>query len=192
MSYEADLKSHYADVSQRLGKYTPPRPVVIREEHPRIGELESQIAALERRLDTLESVNDRLTERIKFLDRLVNPPVEEDAPEKINCPSIRHIINRTAFHFSVTVTDLVGQRRHSTIITPRQVAVYLCRHLTTNSLPRIGLHFGGRDHSTLWHSCKKIAARRLVDGVLDQEITAIERAIKTKAEIKRDEHALQS
>ncbi len=58
------------------------------------------------------------------------------------------IMGQTASYFSVTLDDLCGTSRSRTLVTARQIAMYLCRELTELSLPKIGQHFGGRDHTT--------------------------------------------
>lgn len=58
--------------------------------------------------------------------------------------------------FKVSTQDLKGKRRSSDVTLPRQVAMFLCREITGLSLPVIGTEFGGRDHTTVLHSCKKI------------------------------------
>jgi len=62
----------------------------------------------------------------------------------------------TAVYFDVTVDDLLSQSRSHTLVTARQVAMYLCRELTDLSLPKIGQEFGGRDHTTVMHAYRKI------------------------------------
>ena len=64
---------------------------------------------------------------------------------------------QTATYFGVSVRDLVSQSRTHTLVTARQVAMYLCRELTDLSLPKIGQEFGGRDHTTVMHACRKIS-----------------------------------
>lgn len=61
-----------------------------------------------------------------------------------------------AEYYSVTVDEMKSQKRNKSIMTPRQVAMYLARTLTDSSLPEIGKAFGGRDHTTVMHSCDKI------------------------------------
>ena len=63
---------------------------------------------------------------------------------------------QTAAYFDVTVEDLISQSRTHTLVTARQVAMYLCRELTDLSLPKIGQEFGGRDHTTVMHAYRKI------------------------------------
>ncbi|MBS4750243.1 chromosomal replication initiator protein DnaA [Granulicatella sp. zg-ZJ] len=58
--------------------------------------------------------------------------------------------------FSVTIEQLKGKKRNKDIVIPRQIAMYLSREITGNSLPKIGQEFGGKDHTTVMHACDKI------------------------------------
>ncbi|MEP7291043.1 MAG: helix-turn-helix domain-containing protein, partial [Chloroflexota bacterium] len=64
----------------------------------------------------------------------------------------------TARHHGLSVEELVSKRRTGAINQARQIAMYLAREFTSASLPQIGDAFGGRTHSTVLHSCNKIAA----------------------------------
>ena len=70
-------------------------------------------------------------------------------------PSLHEIALATARHFSLRLTDLRSPVRRRALVVARGVAVYLARQLTEDSLERIGGYFGGRDHSTVMHSCRK-------------------------------------
>ena len=70
--------------------------------------------------------------------------------------SIEGIQKAVADHYHITISDLKGKRRSNDIAYPRQIAMYLARTLTEENLNRIGLEFGGRDHSTVIHACDKI------------------------------------
>ena len=72
--------------------------------------------------------------------------------------SIEVVQKTVAQYFNVALLELRAQRRHKSIVLPRQIAMYLSRQLTTMSLPEIGQAFGGKDHTTVLHSCKKIEA----------------------------------
>jgi chromosomal replication initiator protein len=61
--------------------------------------------------------------------------------------------------FGITLVDLCSQKRSQAIVHPRQIAMYLARELTDASLPRIGQHFGGRDHTTVLYAINRIAQR---------------------------------
>lgn len=70
--------------------------------------------------------------------------------------TIENIQKTVAIFFKVTVSDLKSKSRLSIYALPRQVAMHICRELTKHSLPSIGSHFGGKDHTTVLHACKKI------------------------------------
>lgn len=70
--------------------------------------------------------------------------------------TISQIIDAVIGHFNVKLSDLQGKRRSRSIAYPRQICMYLARELTRHSLEEIGGHFGGRDHTTVMHSCRNI------------------------------------
>ncbi|NLO06531.1 MAG: chromosomal replication initiator protein DnaA [candidate division WS1 bacterium] len=71
--------------------------------------------------------------------------------------SSKEIVDLVSSEMDVSAEDIVSKKRSADIAWARQVAIYLCRELTDNSLARIGEHFGGRDHSTVLHSYNKVA-----------------------------------
>jgi chromosomal replication initiator protein len=71
--------------------------------------------------------------------------------------SIERIQDEVSERFGLSKEELIGNRRSQNIVYPRQVAMYLSRELTDSSLPKIGRHFGGRDHTTVIHATVKIA-----------------------------------
>jgi len=71
--------------------------------------------------------------------------------------SVGEIIDLVSAEMDVSKDDIVSKKRSADIAWARQVAIYLCRELTDNSLARIGEHYGGRDHSTVLHSYDKVA-----------------------------------
>ena len=66
------------------------------------------------------------------------------------------IIAKTAEYFGITMDELTGTNRSRVFVTARQIAMYLCRQLTDLSLPRIGEHFGGKDHTTVMYAVRKV------------------------------------
>ena len=74
--------------------------------------------------------------------------------------SIRRIQKTVAAFYNVGLLDLRSHRRTMPVTFYRQIAMYLCKELTTNSLPAIGRQFGGRDHTTVLHAWRKIAPMR--------------------------------
>ncbi|NOX51210.1 MAG: chromosomal replication initiator protein DnaA [Gammaproteobacteria bacterium] len=74
--------------------------------------------------------------------------------------SIDNIQRTVAEYYNIKIADLLSKRRNRTIARPRQVAMALAKELTNHSLPEIGDYFGGRDHTTVLHACRKIAELR--------------------------------
>ena len=70
--------------------------------------------------------------------------------------SLDNIQRMVADYFKIKISDLLSKRRNRSIARPRQVAMALCKELTDHSLPEIGDAFGGRDHTTVLHACRKI------------------------------------
>ncbi len=73
--------------------------------------------------------------------------------EKNDVHRIQKIVSE---YFQISVEDIRSKKRSSNISFPRQIAMYLCRDLTNESFPKIGIEFGGKDHSTVMHSVEKI------------------------------------
>jgi hypothetical protein len=97
-------------------------------------------------------------------------------PPRPFIPTAR-IVAAVSERFDVPAAQLRGPSRRRPVARPRQVAMYLTRHLTGRSLPMIGRWFGGRDHSTVVHAVRATEARRATDAALDAEIAALEREL---------------
>jgi len=93
----------------------------------------------------------------------------------ITVPYIQQVV---AAHYNITTADLSGRKRTQSIVLPRQIAMYLSRKLLEVSLPDVGRFFGGRDHSTVIHSCEKIANEIDTDTRLRDVVNDLERNIK--------------
>jgi chromosomal replication initiator protein len=89
------------------------------------------------------------------------------------------IIKEVALHFSIKTTEIKSARRIRSIIIPRQIATYLARKLTGDSLASIGEKLGGKDHSTVIHSIKKIEEEIKVHKELKEAVEKLERKIKS-------------
>jgi len=70
--------------------------------------------------------------------------------------SVEMIQKHVADYFKLKIADLKSDKRLKAFVVPRQIAIYICRELTKCSYPEIGEKFGGKDHSTIIHSYKKI------------------------------------
>jgi chromosomal replication initiator protein len=84
--------------------------------------------------------------------------------------SIEDIQRKTAEFYKLDVRDFHSPQRARRVARPRQVAMYLSRKLTTRSLPEIGRRFGGRDHTTVLHACRRIEALCGEDPLFKQEV----------------------
>jgi chromosomal replication initiator protein len=80
--------------------------------------------------------------------------------------------------FDVSVVDLKGEKRQKELVLPRHVSMYLSRELTQCSLPAIGKAFGGRDHSTILHACKRIGLLLMEDSELKDALDKITEDLK--------------
>ncbi len=70
--------------------------------------------------------------------------------------SVEEIIKKVSIHFNMKISDMKSAKRLKAVVLPRQIAMYLCRQLTSSSYPEIGDRFGGKDHSTIIHAIRKI------------------------------------
>jgi chromosomal replication initiator protein len=102
---------------------------------------------------------------------------EAQAPE-ITAPAI---IGQTASYFGLSIDDLCGTSRSRVLVTARQIAMYLCRELTDLSLPKIGQHFGGRDHTTVMHAERKIRSLMAERRSIYNQVTELTNKIKQQA-----------
>jgi chromosomal replication initiator protein len=93
-------------------------------------------------------------------ETVIRDLVQGIEPRRIKVEDILRVVSR---RFGVTRSDLLSPRRQRSIVWPRQVAMYLAKQLTSRSLPEIGRHFDGRDHTTVLHAVRKIE-RELVDN----------------------------
>jgi len=85
---------------------------------------------------------------------------------KINIENIQQVV---AAHYKIRVSDMLSKKRHQSVSRPRQLAMVLTRELTNMSLPEIGDRFGGRDHTTVLHACRKIKELRETDNKVRED-----------------------
>ena len=97
-------------------------------------------------------------------------------------PITINLIQQTvAAYYNMTVKTLLSAKRTRSIVFPRQVSMYLARELTDSSLPQIGKQFGGRDHTTVLHSCDKISKNIEEDSKLAATIAELRKKIAPHA-----------
>ncbi|WP_211442687.1 chromosomal replication initiator protein DnaA [Collimonas humicola] len=92
--------------------------------------------------------------------------------------SVENIQKTVADFFNIKVADMYSKKRPANIARPRQIAMYLAKELTQKSLPEIGELFGGRDHTTVLHAVRKIAADRTKNPECNHELHVLEQTLK--------------
>lgn len=172
-------------------------------------DLETRIAILKRKIeseklevpeDVIAFIADRVASNIRELEgslirivafsSLTRHEIDLDLaagvlkdifPERSIKPiSIGLIQQEACKYYSISKTDLVGNKRSQNIVYPRQIAMYLARELTDLSLPAIGAEFGGRDHTTVMHAVAKIQKLMNAQRNVYNEIQTLTNAIKQK------------
>lgn len=92
--------------------------------------------------------------------------------------TVEEIQRRVSEHYNIRLSELIGPKRVRNFARPRQVAMYLCKQLTSRSLPEIGRRFGGRDHTTVMHGVKRIEELKVQDGQIAEDIEMLRRALE--------------
>ena len=92
--------------------------------------------------------------------------------------SVENIQKTVANYYKIKVADMYSKKRPANIARPRQIAMYLAKELTQKSLPEIGELFGGRDHTTVLHAVRKMAAERQLMSELNQQLHVLEQTLK--------------
>ena len=113
---------------------------------------------------TIELIRESLKDLLALQDKLV---------------SIDNIQRTTAEYYKIKISDLLSKRRSRSVARPRQVAMALSKELTNHSLPEIGDAFGGRDHTTVLHACRKIAELRETDADIREDYKNLLRTLTT-------------
>jgi chromosomal replication initiator protein len=93
--------------------------------------------------------------------------------------TIENIQKTVAEYYKIRVADILSKRRNRSVARPRQVAMALCKELTNHSLPEIGDAFGGRDHTTVLHACRKINELRDSDSRIAEDLANLLRTLST-------------
>jgi len=112
---------------------------------------------------TMELMQDCLSDVLKASDRKV---------------TVEEIQRKVSEHYNIRISDMVGPKRVRNFARPRQVAMYLSKHMTSRSLPDIGRRFGGRDHTTVMHGVKKIEELKIIDSQIADDLELLRRALE--------------
>ncbi len=93
--------------------------------------------------------------------------------------TIDNIQKTVADYYKIRISDLLSAKRNRSLARPRQLAMSLAKELTNHSLPEIGDAFGGRDHTTVLHACKKISEVCITDNKINEDLIKLRRALST-------------
>ena len=113
---------------------------------------------------SIELIRESLKDLLALQDKLV---------------SVDNIQRTVAEYYKIKIADLLSKRRSRSVARPRQVAMALSKELTNHSLPEIGDAFGGRDHTTVLHACRKIAELREADADIREDYKNLLRTLTT-------------
>lgn len=134
----------------------------------------------------LEGALNKLVALSNLEKREINISMAEEVLKDIISPNDKRevtpqvILDVVAEHFGVSSADIIGGKRNSDIVTPRQIVMYLCREITDTSYKNIGILLGNRDHSTVISGDNKIRARiKKDDGKLKNNIDIIRKKLST-------------
>ncbi|MFV2034204.1 MAG: chromosomal replication initiator protein DnaA [Halocynthiibacter sp.] len=120
-------------------------------------------ASLVGREITLELAQDCLADILRASDRKI---------------TIDEIQREVSEHYNIRLAELIGPKRVRNIARPRQIAMYLAKHLTSRSLPEIGRRFGGRDHTTIIHGVKRVEELKSVDDQIAEDLELLRRRLE--------------
>ena len=131
----------------------------------------------------LEGALTKIVASSKLNNKEINLELAEEALKDLISPNAARevtpqlIINIVSEHFGITPLDLIGQKRSKELVFPRQIVMYLCGDMTSESLQNIGKALGGRDHTTIIHGTKKIASELKTDENLKNTIDILKKKI---------------
>ncbi|WP_390911556.1 chromosomal replication initiator protein DnaA [Pseudosulfitobacter sp. SM2401] len=92
--------------------------------------------------------------------------------------TVEEIQRKVSDHYNIRLSDMIGPKRLRSFARPRQVAMYLSKHMTSRSLPEIGRRFGGRDHTTVMHGVKRIEELKQADVQIAEDLELLRRALE--------------
>jgi chromosomal replication initiator protein len=92
--------------------------------------------------------------------------------------TVEEIQRKVSDHYNIRLSDMLGPKRLRSFARPRQIAMYLCKQLTTRSLPEIGRRFGGRDHTTVMHGVRRIEDLRNQDSQISDDLDMLRRSLE--------------
>ena len=112
---------------------------------------------------------------VDVAETVIRDLVQGIEPRRLKIEDILRVISR---HYGVPKSDLLSQRRHRSVVWPRQIGMFLAKQLTARSLPEIGRRFGNRDHTTVLHAIRKIDGELNKNPRLRDEIEELKKQLQ--------------
>ena len=130
----------------------------------------------------LEGALHRLVASSRFTSREIDIDLAKDTLQDLTLfqerkISIDNIQKTVSEYYGIRVSDIKGKRRNRQIARPRQVAMALAKELTSMSFPDIGDAFGGRDHTTVIHACKKVEELSRIDSKIEEDYGRLQKIL---------------
>ena len=141
------------------------------------GKIESNIRELEGCLTRLVAYSNLIHEPITMdlCEKALKEIFDQKKQKQITAELIMTTVSD---YYGLTIQELTGPTRKREITVPRQIAMYLTREMTGMSLPQIGAVFGGRDHTTVMHSCKTVEANMSTNTTMGMVVEDVKRLVK--------------
>jgi len=132
----------------------------------------------------LEGALRRVVANARFTGRAITVDFAKEALKDLlalqdKLVTIENIQKTVAEYYKLRVSDLLSERRSRSVARPRQLAMALAKELTNHSLPEIGNAFGGRDHTTVLHACRKVRELRGQENRLHEDYANLMRTLTT-------------
>ncbi len=177
---------HPTDYELRLG-ILQQKVEAYAEQYPQLSIENGVLEFLSHRISTnvrvLEGALMRLFAMASLVGRKIDMAMTQDCLADIlraseRKVSIDEIQRRVAEHYNIRLSEMIGPTRVRTVARPRQIAMYLCKYMTTRSLPEIGRRFGGRDHTTIMHGVKRIEELKEKDTQIADDLELLRRSLE--------------
>ncbi len=177
---------HPTDYELRLG-ILQSKVEVQRRNYPGLevddGVLEFLAHRISSNVRVLEGALTRLFAFASLVGREINMELTQDCLADVLRDSERKITveeiqRKVSDHYNIRLSDMIGPKRLRSYARPRQGAMYLCKQMTSRSLPEIGRRFGGRDHTTVMHGVRRIEELKQSDGQIAEDLEMLRRALE--------------
>ena len=177
--HPTDYELRLGILQSKVGQY--------RETYPDLSVSDGVLEFLAHRISTnvrvLEGALNRLFAFASLVRREIDMDLTHDCLADVLRASERKITveeiqRKVSDYYNIRMSDIIGPKRLRSYARPRQVAMYLCKQLTSRSLPEIGRRFGGRDHTTIMHGVRRIEELKATDGQIAEDVEMLRRALE--------------